>query len=72
MPSCCQKCPAPELNIHNPDTMRKYGCLRIFKDKIKIKYKTHSSKRGVYGITNHDDGLSGMMIDKVGNIFPIL
>ena len=52
--------------------MRKYGCLRIFKDKIKIKYKTHSSKRGVYGITNHDDGLSGMMIDKVGNIFPIL
>ena len=60
------------VNIHNPDTIRKCGCLRVFKDKIKMKYKTNSSKRGVYGITNQDDGLSGMMIVKVGNIFPIL
>lgn len=64
---------APEVNIHNPDTMRKRGCLRVFKHKIKMKYKTHSSERGVYGITSLDDGLSGMMIVKVGNFnFPIL
>lgn len=37
-----------------------------------MNYKIHFSERGVYGITNLDDGLTGMMIVKVGNIFLIL